>query len=73
MMLTPKKANLSLKGYARFSSIAIQMGVIIFGGTFGGYKLDALINWKFPLFTVILSIASVGIAIFLVTKDLLKK
>ncbi|NQV02314.1 MAG: AtpZ/AtpI family protein [Bacteroidia bacterium] len=61
-----------LNNYARYSSIAIQMVVIIILGVFGGYKLDMWLNTT-PILTVILSLLSVFVAIYLVTKDLLKK
>jgi hypothetical protein len=53
--------------------MGLQMGVIIFAGVFGGFKLDELLNLKFPIFTVVLSLLSVFGSIFLVTKDLNKK
>lgn len=59
-----------LNNYARYSSIAFQMLVIILAGVFGGYKLDEWLNTT-PLFTVILSLLSVVIAIYSVVKDLL--
>jgi hypothetical protein len=62
-----------LPDYARYSSIAIQMLVIIAGGIFGGYQLDKYLNLKFPVFTVVLSFLSVAFAIYFVIKDLLKK
>lgn len=62
-----------LENYAKYSSIALQMLVIIGAGVFGGYKLDKWAGLKFPLFTVIFSLLGVCAAIFLVTKDLLKK
>jgi F0F1-type ATP synthase assembly protein I len=62
-----------LPDYARYSSIAIQMLVIIAGGIFGGYQLDKYLNLKFPIFTVVLSFLSVAFAIYFVIKDLLKK
>ena len=68
--MNPKKP---LTDYARYSSIAIQMLVIITGGIFGGYKLDEYLKLAFPVFTVILSFLSVGFAIYYVIKDLLKK
>ncbi|MEI8203921.1 MAG: AtpZ/AtpI family protein [Bacteroidota bacterium] len=71
-MKIPEKFN-SLKGYARYSSIALQMGVIIFAGTFGGLTLDAYLKWKIPVFTVVFSLTSVAVAIYIVIKDLLKK
>ena len=68
--MSPQKP---LPDYARYSSIALQMLVIITGGIFGGYKLDEYLDLKFPVFTVILSFLSVGFAIYYVIKDLLKK
>ena len=62
-----------LSGYARYSSMAIQMLVIIIVGIFGGYKLDEHIKLKFPIFTVLFSFLSVALAIYYATKDLLKK
>ncbi|MBC8486313.1 MAG: AtpZ/AtpI family protein [Bacteroidetes bacterium] len=62
-----------LNDYAKYSSISLQMLVIILLGVFGGVKLDEWLNLKFPVFTVILSLLSVTIAIYSVVKDLLKK
>ena len=59
--------------YARYSTIAVQMLVIILVGVFGGIELDKLIKLEFPVFTVVLSISSVILAIYYVTKDLIKK
>lgn len=50
----------------------MQMLVIILLGIWGGVKLDGLLNFRFPLFTVLLSIISVGLAIYVVIKDLIK-
>ena len=61
----------SLKNYARYSSLAIQMLVIIFLGVFGGYKLDQWLETK-PLFTVILSLSGVTVAIYQAVKDFIK-
>ena len=68
----PKKEN-GLKNYAKYSSIGIQMLAIILVGVYGGVKLDELVSWKFPIFTIILSILSVFLAIYYVIRDLLKK
>ena len=59
--------------YARYSSLAVQMMVIIVVGTFGGFRLDNYLGWNFPVFTIVLSLLSVGIAIWYAIKDLLKK
>ncbi len=69
MKADPRK---NLNDYARFSSIAIQMLVIILCGVFGGYKLDQWLHTR-PVLTVILSILSVALSIYFVTKDLLRK
>jgi len=61
-----------LNNYARYSSMAFQMLAIILLGVFAGFKLDQWIHTK-PIFTVILSFGSVILAIYSVTKDLLKK
>jgi len=61
-----------LNSYARYSSIAFQMLVIILLGVFAGFKLDHWLHTK-PIFTIILSFGSVILAIYSVTKDLIKK
>jgi F0F1-type ATP synthase assembly protein I len=58
------------KGYAKYSSMGIQMIVIIGGGIWGGYLLDQWVGWKFPVFIVLGSILSVVMAIYFVIKDL---
>jgi F0F1-type ATP synthase assembly protein I len=70
MTFDPKKQGLN--SYVRYSGMAFQMAAIILLGMFGGYKLDRWLNLS-PLFTVVLSLSSVIIAIYVVTKDLLKK
>jgi len=67
-----EKRKKSLDSYARYSSIAFQMLAIILAGVFGGIKLDEWLNLKVPVFTVSLSILSVILAIYYVTKDLLR-
>ena len=62
----------ALNNYAKYSSIAFQMLFIILLGVFGGFKLDEWLNLSYPVFTVLLSIVSVILAIYYVVKDLLK-
>lgn len=71
-MKNEKDKKKLLENYARYSSIAFQMIAIILLGVFGGIKLDELIRWEFPVFTVILTVLSVVLAIYYVTKDLIK-
>ena len=48
------------------------MLAIILLGVFAGFKLDQWLHTK-PILTVILSIFSVALSIYFVTKDLLRK
>jgi len=45
------------------------MVAIIFAGVFGGYKIDTIVNWDFPVFIVFLSLAGVCIAVYIAIKD----
>lgn len=68
-----QKNNTGFASYAKYSALAIQAGLLIFAGTFGGFKLDSWLNLKFPLFTLILSLFAVFTAIWLLVRDVLKK
>jgi len=70
---TNNQRKKQLNNYAKYSSIGIQMLVIILAGVFGGYKLDQWLELSFPVFTIVLSLLSVVLAIYTVVKDLLKK
>jgi len=63
-----KPPNLFLK----FSSMAIQMGVIIGLGAWGGNKLDTHYGNKTPVYTIVLSLLGIGAALYLMLKDLIK-
>jgi hypothetical protein len=67
-----QKKSKSLSSYARYSSMAFQMIVILGLGVWGGIKIDDLLNLTFPLFTVILSLAAVLLALYNVLKDFLR-
>lgn len=51
----------------------MQMGLIIGVGMFGGFQLDKLIHWRFPIFTLLFSLGAVAMAIYIAIKDFLKK
>lgn len=69
MKSDPKK---NLDQYARYSSMAFQMLVIILAGVFGGFKIDQWLHTR-PVFTVILSLIAVFLSIYFMVKDLLRK
>lgn len=69
MKSDPKK---NLDQYARYSSMAFQMLVIILAGVFGGFKIDQWLHSR-PVFTIILSLLAVFLSIYFVVKDLLRK
>jgi F0F1-type ATP synthase assembly protein I len=48
------------------------MVVIIAAGVFGGWRLDRWTSTKFPVFTIVLSLVSVVLAIYIAVKDLIK-
>ncbi|NCO55892.1 MAG: AtpZ/AtpI family protein [Bacteroidetes bacterium] len=61
-----------LNNYAKYSSLAVQMAVIITAGSLGGLKLDQWMANKFPYFTLSLSIISVALAVYFAIKDIIK-
>ncbi|PKP18629.1 MAG: hypothetical protein CVU05_13150 [Bacteroidetes bacterium HGW-Bacteroidetes-21] len=48
------------------------MVIIIVAGTFGGKYADEYFGFSFPVFTVVLSLTSVFLAIYIAVKDFLK-
>lgn len=68
-----RKNKKSLNNYSKYSGIAIQMGIIILAGTWGGIKLDEKLKLNFPIFTVILSFLSVILAMYLMLKEFIGK
>ncbi|MFH1118772.1 MAG: AtpZ/AtpI family protein [Bacteroidota bacterium] len=59
-----------MAAYAKYSAMAIQMGVLIAAGAIGGYFIDGLLDIRIPVFTVLLSLAAVAGAIWLMIKEL---
>ncbi len=62
----------SLRAYSRYSTIAIQMVVIILATSLGGVQLDKIAGTK-PLLTIILSLLGVISAMWLIIKEALRK
>lgn len=67
-----EKTAKSLSNYAQYSGLAFQMIAIILIGVFGGIKLDKWLEFRFPIFTVVLSLLATGLAIYYGIKDFLR-
>jgi len=48
------------------------MALIIAGGCYGGYKLDEYYKNTTPVFTIILSLLSIAVAMYVALKDFIK-
>ena len=71
--MSQPKSKKPVNDYVKYSSLGFQMLAIILIGVYGGFKLDKLIHWRFPVFTLVLSMLSVSLAIYFGIKDFLKK
>lgn len=70
---TPNNPKSKFDNFIRYSSLGIEMMVIIAGLTFLGYKIDQWMDNSFKWFTLGLMIFSVIVAIIHGTRSLLKK
>ena len=48
------------------------MIAIILVGVFGGIKLDELVKWEFPVFTLVLTVLAVIMSMYYAVKDLIR-
>jgi len=62
-----------LKFYAKYSSLALQMIAIIVAAAFGGKEIDKVVDIKFPVFTVGLTILSVIAAVIYGMREIFKQ
>jgi hypothetical protein len=67
------KKDSPLLFYAKYSSLALQMVVIIVAGAFGGKALDNWLEWEFPVFTLVLTILAVVVAIIYGMREIFKQ
>ena len=68
----PKSSPSQLNSFARYSGLAFQMIAIILVGVFGGIKLDEIVKWEFPVFTLVLTLVSVIASMYYAVKDLIR-
>ena len=71
-MQKKKKIKNNLDAYAKYSFIAFQMIAIIAGGSYGGVLLDKKFDINNNIFTIILTLFSVFIAMYVVIKQVIK-
>lgn len=70
MLNKPKKENEKpFSAYAKYSGLGLQMAIIIGGGCYGGFKLDEHFKNKTPIFTIVISLVSIALAMYIVLKD----
>lgn len=66
------KSNDAMRGYVRFSGIALQMVIIIGLGAYGGVKLDEAYPNEHSMYTIICSLAAVGLSMYYVVRQVTK-
>ncbi|MBI1192126.1 MAG: hypothetical protein GC205_02975 [Bacteroidetes bacterium] len=67
----PSSKKKPFDAYARYSGMALQMGITIFLGVWGGQKLDLLWHTT-PWLSVLCSLLGVGAALYLMLKEFLR-
>jgi F0F1-type ATP synthase assembly protein I len=72
-MISKKKNKPPLSSYAQVSTAIIEMILVITGFVYAGTWLDAKQFINFPLFTIVLSLLGVGIAMYLLIRVFVKK
>jgi len=61
-----KKKKNQLSSHNKYSSLTLQMAVIILAGTFFGDFLDSKNNFNLPIFTIIFSLLSIAFSLYFV-------
>jgi ATP synthase protein I len=67
-----KPVDNGLNVYAKYTGLGVQMVIIILLSVWGGIKLDKLLAYENPVFTIILSLLGVFAAIYTAVKDFIK-
>ncbi len=68
-----KDKKISLKFYALYSALGIQMAVIVIAGAFGGREIDKWLQWRFPVFTVVLTLVAIVLSTLYGIRELFKQ
>ena len=70
---SPKLPKKQFNSYVKYSALATQMIAIMVLGVLGGKKLDQLLELKYPVFTLVLTLLSVFFAIYFAIRDFIGK
>jgi ATP synthase protein I len=68
-----KDKKKALKDYARYSGMGFQMLGTILAGVLIGRKLDQWLKTAYPVFTLVFVLASVGLAMYVVIREVTGK
>lgn len=72
--MAPKKPDddlrKSLKSYAKYSSLGLQLGALIFAGSYGGKWLDGYLETSKPWFTMLGTLSGMGFGLYLFLKGI---
>ncbi len=78
--MSKKKPKKSLKTslrssreFIKYTNIAIRMIVIILVGVFIGLKLDEFFELKVAIFTLVFSLGSVGLSMYVIIREISSK
>ena len=67
-----KKNKPQVKTYIQFSSLAIQMGVVITAGALGGKWLDEKQGNEFPIWTLVLTLFAIFASLYQIIRAVIK-
>ena len=73
METSGKKIHNAANQYLKYSGMAFQMMAIAGVFAYGGIRLDRWLAWKFPLFTVTLTIGGVCLALYSSLREFIRK
>ncbi len=68
-----EKGKQSMNAYAKYSSLTIQVILIVVLAGWGGRELDKWLEMSFPLFTVVLVVIGAVAGFYYLFRELLKK
>ena len=66
---SPKK---SPNNFLKYSGMGLQMAAIMVGGVMGGIEIDKRLALDVPVFTLVLTLLAVFLAIYYFIKDVIK-